>query len=46
MVFGVSPTDPRMMVAVALALIAIAAVACLGPGLRASKLDPALILRE
>jgi len=46
MVFGVSPTDPRMMIAVALALITIAALACLAPGRRAAKLDPAVILRE
>ncbi len=46
LVFGVSPTDPRMMVAVAFALVAIAAIACLAPGRRAARLDPASILRE
>jgi putative ABC transport system permease protein len=46
MLFGVSPTDPRTMAGVPLALVAIAAIACLAPGRRAAKLDPAEILRE
>ena len=45
-VFGVNPADPRMMIAVAITLVAIAAVACLVPGRRAASLDPAMILRE
>jgi len=44
--FGVSPTDLRTMAGVPLALVAIAAIACLVPGRRAAKLDPAEILRE
>ena len=45
-VFGISPTDPRMMIAVAITLVALAAIACLAPGRRAARLDPASILRE
>jgi putative ABC transport system permease protein len=46
LVYGVSPTDPILMLTVALALVGVAALACLVPGRRASRLDPALILRE
>ena len=46
LVFGVSPTDPRMMIAVAVMLVLVAAMACLVPGRRAASLDPASILRE
>ena len=46
MLFGVSPTDLRTMASVPVALVAIAAIACLVPGRRAAKLDPAEILRE
>ena len=45
-VFGISPTDPRMMIAVAITLVALAAIACVAPGRRAARLDPASILRE
>jgi predicted permease len=45
-VFNVSPADPRMVAAVALGLVAMAAVACLVPGRRAASVDPAAILRE
>ncbi len=44
--FGVSATDLRAMAAVPVALVAMAAVACLVPGRRAANLDPADILRE
>jgi putative ABC transport system permease protein len=46
LLFGVSPTDLRTMVAVPAALVAVAAVACLVPARRAAGLDPAEILRE
>ena len=46
LVYGVSPTDPIMMLTVALVLGGVAALACLVPGRRAAQLDPALILRE
>jgi len=44
--FDVSATDLRTMAGVPLALVAIAAIACLVPGRRAARLDPAEILRE
>jgi putative ABC transport system permease protein len=44
--FGVSATDPRTIAGVPLALLATAALACLAPGLRAARVDPAEILRE
>jgi putative ABC transport system permease protein len=44
--FDVSPTDLRTMAGVPLALVAIAALACVVPGRRAARLDPAEILRE
>jgi len=44
--FGVSPTDPRALVGVPLALLAVAVVACLIPAQRAAGLDPAEVLRE
>ena len=46
LLFGVSATDLRAMAAVPVALVAMAAVACLVPGRRAANLDPAEILRE
>jgi predicted permease len=46
LLYGVSPTDLRTIVAVPLALAAVAAVACLVPARRAARLDPAEILRE
>jgi predicted permease len=45
-VFNVSPADPRMVTAVAIGLIAMAAIACLMPGHRAATVDPAAVLRE
>ena len=45
-VYGVSPTDLRTMTTVPLLLIALAGLACLVPGRRAARLDPAEILRE
>jgi len=44
--FGVSPTDLRMIAGVPVVLVALAALACLVPGRRAARLDPAAILRE
>ncbi|MFP3939993.1 MAG: FtsX-like permease family protein, partial [Thermoanaerobaculia bacterium] len=45
-VWGVSATDPWTMAAAALALLVVAAAACVGPGLRVLRLDPAATLRE
>jgi predicted permease len=46
LLFGVSATDRLTMLAVPAALTAIASIACLIPAHRASRLDPAEILRE
>jgi ABC-type lipoprotein release transport system permease subunit len=42
----ISATDLRVMLGVPAALAAVAAIACLAPARRASRLDPAAILRE
>jgi putative ABC transport system permease protein len=44
--YGVAPTDPLVFGAVALVLIVTAAAASLIPALRASRVDPAVTLRE
>ena len=44
--FDVSATDVPTMAAVPVALVTMAALACLVPGRRAARLDPAEILRE
>lgn len=46
MLFGVSPTDPRVLATVAMALLAIAVLAAWVPARRAAGLDPAIALRE
>ncbi len=46
MVYDVSPTDPATLAAVALLLIAVGAAACLLPALRATRVDPVIVLRE
>jgi putative ABC transport system permease protein len=44
--YGVAPTDPLVFGAVALLMIVIAAAASWIPALRASRVDPAIALRE
>jgi len=44
-VFGVSPSDPLMLAAVACALAVIALMASLVPAYRASRVDPLEVLR-
>jgi ABC-type antimicrobial peptide transport system permease subunit len=46
LLFGVSPTDLRTLVAVPAALTLVAILACLAPAFRAARLDPAQILRD
>ena len=43
--FGVSPADAVTMIGVVALVILVAAVACLRPALRASRLDPNVVLR-
>ena len=46
LLYGVDPTDLRMIVGIPVALVAVALIACLVPAQRAANLDPAEILRE
>lgn len=46
MLFGVTPTDPSIMILVTVALCVLAAVASLVPALRASRVDPVIALRS
>ena len=43
--FDTKPTDPVTFLVVAVAFLAAAAIACLGPAWRATKVDPMLALR-
>jgi len=45
LLFNVTPTDPITLVAVAGLIVLVAAVACLVPALRATKVDPLVALR-
>jgi putative ABC transport system permease protein len=44
--FNVRPTDPLTIIAVAVFIAAIAAIACLIPANRASRVDPMVVLRD
>ena len=46
LLYGVDPTDLRMIVGIPVALVAVALIACLVPAQRAARLDPAAILRD
>lgn len=43
--FEVRPTDPLTLAVVAITLLLVAAAACLGPALRAMRIDPVQALR-
>jgi putative ABC transport system permease protein len=45
LLFGVSPTDPLVLVAATLVLVLIAALASYAPARRASRVDPAEVMR-
>jgi ABC-type antimicrobial peptide transport system permease subunit len=45
-VIEVNPTDPRILGAVAIVMLAVAAVAALVPARRASAVDPMVVLRQ
>jgi putative ABC transport system permease protein len=45
MLVGVSPTDPITFAAITLTLTAVSVTACLGPALRAARVDPVIALR-
>jgi putative ABC transport system permease protein len=46
LLFDVSPTDPRVLVTTAVLLAVVAVLACIIPTRRATRLDPATILRS
>jgi predicted permease len=46
MLYGVSPTEPRVIVAVTVLLGLVAVLACLVPARRASTVDPVIALRQ
>jgi ABC-type antimicrobial peptide transport system permease subunit len=45
MLFGVSPTDPVVLILVPIMLVSIAAIASFAPARRASRVDPVEVLR-
>ena len=44
--FGVQPTDPFILVTVALVTGSVALLACVAPSLRATRVDPVEVLTE
>ena len=45
MLFGVTPTDPRTLALSVAVVLAISLSACIGPALRATRIDAAVALR-
>ena len=46
LLFGVKPSDPATMVGVVVTIAVVAAIACLLPAWRASRVDPIVVLRD
>ena len=46
LLYGVSPRDPSAMLVAAATLLVVGVAASLGPAWRASRVDPATVLRE
>jgi ABC-type antimicrobial peptide transport system permease subunit len=46
LLFGVTPGDPETLVSVAVLMMAIGIAACWLPARRASKIDPAMAMRQ
>lgn len=46
MLYGVAPSDPWTLVGISVALGGVAFGACLLPGLRATRIDPLVALRD
>ena len=46
LLFGVSPTDPVVMVSVAATLVLVAGLSAFAPARRAARIDPVEVLRE
>ena len=46
LLFNVEPTDPATLAAVAGLIVVVAALACLIPALRATRVDPLVVMRE
>jgi ABC-type antimicrobial peptide transport system permease subunit len=46
MLFGVSPTEPRIFLGVAALLVLVTLAACYIPARRASRVDPIIALRS
>jgi ABC-type antimicrobial peptide transport system permease subunit len=46
LLFNVTPTDPITFAVVAGLIVLVAAVACLVPALRATRVDPLVVMRE
>jgi putative ABC transport system permease protein len=44
--YGVAPNDPLTLIAVSLILFLVASIACLVPAVRASRLNPGVVLKE
>ena len=46
LLYETQPTDPAILLGVAVTLIAVAALATLAPGVRATRVDPLVVLRD